>query len=65
MPMLLTLKGKDRKDALEMFKLVQMYMGDRPTKVKDINLCALDCITRGWTTASVIQRRTRRRRRRR
>ncbi len=34
MPMLMTLKGKDKKDALEMFKLVQMYMGDRQTKFK-------------------------------
>lgn len=52
-PMLMTLKGKDKKDALEMFKLVQMYMGDRQTKFKDLNSCALECITRCWAVPAM------------
>ena len=31
-PMLLTLKKEHRKAALDMFKLAQMYMGDRSSK---------------------------------
>ena len=32
-----------------MFKMVQQYMGDRKSKVKDVNLIALDITTMAWT----------------
>jgi len=31
-----------------MFKLLLQYMGDRKTKVKDINLIALDITSQAW-----------------
>ena len=33
-PMLLTLKKEQKKAAIDMFKLVQQYMGDRGSKCK-------------------------------
>lgn len=48
-PMILTRDKQQRKDACDMFKMVQQYMGDRKSKVKDVNLIALDITTMAWT----------------
>ena len=48
-PMILTRDKQQRKDACDMFKLVQQYMGDRKSKVKDVNLIALEITTMAWT----------------
>lgn len=47
--MILTRDKQQRKDACEMFKMVLQYMGDRRSKVKDVNQIALDITTMAWT----------------
>ena len=47
--MILTRDKQQRKDACEMFKMVLQYMGDRKSKVKDVNQIALDITTTAWT----------------
>ncbi|XP_062252115.1 rho GTPase-activating protein 39 isoform X2 [Platichthys flesus] len=46
-PMLVTSNRAVRKEACEMFKLVQAYMGDRPSRL-DRRHCALLIITKCW-----------------
>lgn len=46
-PMLVTSDRTVRKEACEMFKLVQAYMGDRPSRL-DRRHCALLIITKCW-----------------
>lgn len=46
-PMLVTTNRAVRKEACEMFKLVQAYMGDRPLRL-DRRHCALLIITKCW-----------------
>jgi len=38
-----------KKEACEVFKLIQAYMGDR--KVKKVEGLALEVITKGWQSA--------------
>ncbi|XP_066528010.1 rho GTPase-activating protein 39 isoform X2 [Hoplias malabaricus] len=51
-PMLITSERAVKKDACEMFKLVQVYMGDRPTRA-DRQHAALLVITKCWGTQSL------------
>lgn len=37
-----------KKEAVDLFKLVLQYMGDRKTKYKDTNLLALEITSRAW-----------------
>lgn len=46
-PMLVTSNRAVRKEACEMFKLVQAYMGDRPSRL-DRRHCALLIVTKCW-----------------
>ena len=46
-PMLVTSNRAVRKEACEMFKLVQAYMGDRPSRL-DRRHCALMIVTKCW-----------------
>ncbi|XP_054639660.1 rho GTPase-activating protein 39 isoform X1 [Dunckerocampus dactyliophorus] len=46
-PMLVTSNRAIRKEACEMFKLVQTYMGDRPSRL-DRRHCALLIVTKCW-----------------
>ncbi|XP_072308082.1 rho GTPase-activating protein 39 isoform X2 [Eucyclogobius newberryi] len=46
-PMLVTSNRTVRKEACEMFKLVQAYMGDRPSRL-DRRHCALLIVTKCW-----------------
>ncbi|XP_027859391.1 rho GTPase-activating protein 39 isoform X1 [Xiphophorus couchianus] len=46
-PMLVTSDRTIRKEACEMFKLVQAYMGDRPSRL-DRRHCALLIVTKCW-----------------
>ncbi|XP_029005665.1 rho GTPase-activating protein 39 isoform X2 [Betta splendens] len=46
-PMLVTSNQAVRKEACEMFKLVQAYMGDRPSRL-DRRHCALLIVTKCW-----------------
>ncbi|XP_077385093.1 rho GTPase-activating protein 39 isoform X2 [Festucalex cinctus] len=46
-PMLVTSNRAVRKEACEMFKLVQAYMGDRPSRL-DRRHCALLVVTKCW-----------------
>ncbi|XP_047203570.1 rho GTPase-activating protein 39 isoform X2 [Girardinichthys multiradiatus] len=46
-PMLVTSDRAIRKEACEMFKLVQAYMGDRPSRL-DRRHCALLIVTKCW-----------------
>ena len=47
--MLVTLKKTHRKDALQLFKLVQMYMQDRSAKNKDPIQVALTVVITAWS----------------
>lgn len=47
-PMLRTNDKNTKKEAVEMFKLIQMYMGDRKTKLTQSQL-ALEITSKGWT----------------
>lgn len=47
-PMLRTNDKNTKKEAVEVFKLIQMYMGDRKTKLTQSQL-ALEITTKGWT----------------
>lgn len=46
--MLRTNDKNTKKEAVEVFKLIQMYMGDRKSKATQSQL-ALDITTKGWT----------------
>ena len=46
--MIQTRDKQQKKEAVELFKLVLQYMGDRKTKFKDPNLLALEIATRSW-----------------
>ena len=48
-PMIMTRDKQRRKEACDMFKLVLQYMGDKKSKVKDVNQLALDITTQAWT----------------
>lgn len=52
-PMLQTPDKKNKRDALEMFKLVQVYMGDRRGGDQTPLAVATDLVGRGWTTAAL------------
>ncbi len=41
-----------KKDALDVWKLIQMYMGDRKPKAPATHI-ALEITIKGWTTAAI------------
>ncbi|XP_055504939.1 rho GTPase-activating protein 39 isoform X2 [Leucoraja erinacea] len=47
-PMIMTADRSVKKEACEVFKLIQMYMGDRRTKADQLNV-ALEIATKGWS----------------
>ncbi|XP_059497135.1 rho GTPase-activating protein 39 [Stegostoma tigrinum] len=47
-PMIMTADRNVKKEACEVFKLIQMYMGDRRAKVDQVNV-ALEIATKGWS----------------
>ena len=47
--MIMTRDKQMRKEACDMFRLVQQYMGDRKSKVKDVSQVALEITTMAWT----------------
>ncbi|XP_048464369.1 rho GTPase-activating protein 39 [Rhincodon typus] len=51
-PMLVTNDRTIKKDACELFKLVQMYMGDRQTRMERVPI-ALVIVTKCWTTQGI------------
>eukprot|EP00048_Salpingoeca_helianthica_P011974 m.173364 g.173364 ORF g.173364 m.173364 type:complete len:892 (-) comp15305_c0_seq1:324-2999(-) len=51
-PMLLTIDKRLRKDAVELFRLVLGFMGDRPIKGREPNQLALEIVTRCWDLTS-------------
>uniref|UniRef100_UPI00398F5C2A rho GTPase-activating protein 39-like n=1 Tax=Pristiophorus japonicus TaxID=55135 RepID=UPI00398F5C2A len=51
-PMLVTSDRIVKKDACELFKLVQMYMGDRQTRMERVPI-ALVIVTKCWTTQGI------------
>ncbi|XP_064600036.1 rho GTPase-activating protein 39-like isoform X2 [Liolophura sinensis] len=48
-PMIRTNDKAVKKDACEIFKMIQVYMGDRKNKSPTINT-ALEIVTKGWST---------------
>jgi hypothetical protein len=55
-PMLVTHDKKDRRDAIELFKSVQMYMGDRKSNGKDQLQLVLEIVDHCWTTPRLLMR---------
>ncbi|XP_055899346.1 uncharacterized protein LOC106079292 isoform X3 [Biomphalaria glabrata] len=51
-PMIKTSDKSIKKDACEMFKMIQLYMGDRKGKQAPMSV-ALDIITKGWSTGNM------------
>ncbi|XP_018604723.2 rho GTPase-activating protein 39 isoform X2 [Scleropages formosus] len=47
-PMIVTSDRVVKREAVEVFKLIQMYMGDRRTKADPLSV-ALDIVVRGWS----------------
>nr|XP_014345889.1 PREDICTED: rho GTPase-activating protein 39 isoform X2 [Latimeria chalumnae] len=47
-PMIMTSDRNVKKEACEIFKLIQMYMGDRRAKTDQLNV-ALEIATKGWS----------------
>uniref|UniRef100_A0A803TCH9 Rho GTPase activating protein 39 n=1 Tax=Anolis carolinensis TaxID=28377 RepID=A0A803TCH9_ANOCA len=47
-PMIMTTDRNVKKEACEIFKLIQMYMGDRRAKTDQLNV-ALEIATKGWS----------------
>ena len=47
-PMIQTRDKQLKKEAVDLFKLVLQYMGDRKSKHKDHNLVGLEIMTRAW-----------------
>ncbi|XP_072567344.1 rho GTPase-activating protein 39-like isoform X1 [Paramormyrops kingsleyae] len=47
-PMIVTSDRSVKKEAVEIFKLIQMYMGDRRTKLEPLSV-ALEIVVRGWS----------------
>nr|DBA23883.1 TPA: hypothetical protein GDO54_011598 [Pyxicephalus adspersus] len=47
-PMIMTSDRNVKKEACEIFKLIQMYMGDRKSKSDQLNV-ALEIATKGWS----------------
>ncbi|XP_038615973.1 rho GTPase-activating protein 39 isoform X2 [Tachyglossus aculeatus] len=47
-PMIMTSDRNVKKEACEIFKLIQMYMGDRRAKADQLNV-ALEIATKGWS----------------
>eukprot|EP00062_Callorhinchus_milii_P010294 gi/632955001/ref/XP_007893256.1/ PREDICTED: rho GTPase-activating protein 39 isoform X2 [Callorhinchus milii] len=47
-PMIMTTDRCVKKEACDMFKLIQMYMGDRRAKTDQLNV-ALEVATKGWS----------------
>ncbi|XP_033638702.1 uncharacterized protein LOC117299307 isoform X2 [Asterias rubens] len=52
-PMLLTRDKIVKKEAIEVFKLIQCYMGDRIIKNLTTESVSLDLVRRGWTVEGV------------
>lgn len=52
-PMLLTLRKTHRKDALDLFKLVQMGMGDRGSRSRGFIDLAIAIIAKSWSVAQL------------
>ncbi|KAK6190447.1 hypothetical protein SNE40_002312 [Patella caerulea] len=51
-PMLRTNDKLAKKEACEVFKLIQMYMGDRKSRIAS-NAVALEIVTKGWTAPAL------------
>eukprot|EP00128_Syssomonas_multiformis_P019006 Colp12_sorted_trinity150504_noHs@1554 len=49
-PMVMTLDAKHRKAACEIFKLIQVYMGDKPLKTRTRDQVIVEIVGRGWAT---------------
>ncbi|XP_015209707.1 rho GTPase-activating protein 39 isoform X2 [Lepisosteus oculatus] len=47
-PMIMTTDRGVKKEAVEIFKLIQMYMGDRRAKTDPLNV-ALEIVVKGWS----------------
>ena len=47
-PMIQTRDKQLKKEAVDLFKQVLQYMGDRKSKHKDHNLVGLEIMTRAW-----------------
>ncbi|KAG8197074.1 hypothetical protein JTE90_004341 [Oedothorax gibbosus] len=53
-PMIMTTDKSLKRDACELFKLIQSYMGDRKTKSgQSVESVVLEIATKGWTRQSV------------
>eukprot|EP00118_Oscarella_pearsei_P012444 m.91897 g.91897 ORF g.91897 m.91897 type:complete len:718 (+) comp36709_c0_seq23:192-2345(+) len=52
-PMIKTRDKKMKKEAVDLFKLLQMYMGDKRTKKDALKKLGLDIVVRGWSTPSL------------
>lgn len=46
--MIQTRDKQQKKEAVDLFKLLLQYMGDKKKKVKDSDLLALEIATRAW-----------------
>ena len=54
-PMLLTHDKRVRKEAVDLFRLVQMFMGDRPApRGKESNQLALEVVTKCWDPSNGV-----------
>ncbi|XP_057298183.1 rho GTPase-activating protein 39-like [Hydractinia symbiolongicarpus] len=51
-PMVLTRNKQLRKDAVDVFKLILQYMGDKSTR-KSLDTLSVDLTTRGWSTPAL------------
>ena len=51
-PMIRTSDKAIKKEATEIFRLIQMYMGDRKSKAPN-NDIALEITTKGWTMLNI------------
>nr|XP_039270764.1 rho GTPase-activating protein 39-like [Styela clava] len=47
-PMIMTKDKHTKKEAIEVFKLIMAYMGDRKLRKNDNTAIALDIVTKGW-----------------
>lgn len=53
-PMIMTTDKSLKRDACELFKLIQSYMGDRKTKSgQSVESVVLEIATKGWSRQSV------------
>ena len=52
--MIMTTDKSLKRDAVELFKLIQTYMGDRKAKSgQSVNAVVLDIATKGWSRQAI------------